>query len=344
MAAIGASASLGAICGSSLATATTMGRVALPELQHAGYKGSLATGTLAAGGTLGILIPPSLVLVLYSILAEANIERLFVAALIPGILAMVGYMATIAIYVRWVPGAEQESVRLSYAQRVTPLLHTLPVAAIFLIVIGGIYTGLFSPTAAAGIGTGLTFLTALKTLWQSGERNMAWIRSALINAGTTSAMILFLVVAAKIFNSFLSSALVPQTIAGYFVDAAYNPWLVLASMLLLYVILGTLMDSLAMIFLTVPIFVPLIIQLDFGMPEDHVLIWFGILVLMSAEIGLITPPVGLNLFVINSMSNQISIGETYRGVLPFVVSDLVRISLLAAFPAITLFLVRFLYS
>ena len=343
MAAIGASAGFGAICGSSLATASTMGRVALPELQRAGYSGSLATGALAAGGTLGILIPPSIVLVIFGILAEANIERLFVAAFIPGILAMLGYMLTISIYVRVIQGAEQDRPRLPYAARIKPLADVLPVFGIFLTVVGGIYTGVFSPTAAAGIGAGLTFLVALIVRLRGGHRDYAWIGEALVNTTKTSAAILFIVVGAKVFNSFLASAQVPQTIAMFFDGADFSPWLVLAGMLLLYLVLGTIMDSIAMIFLTVPIFIPIILGLDFGLDEGEVLIWFGILVLMSAEVGLITPPVGLNLFVINAMSDRVNITETYRGVLPFVVSDIIRIALLATFPLITLQLVRWVY-
>jgi len=326
MSAVGASAGFGSICGSSLATASTMGRVALPELKRAGYSGALATGALAAGGTLGILIPPSIVLVIYGILAEANIERLFTAAFIPGLLAMLGYMITIAIYTRLVPGAEQKLPRLPYSKRVRPLLDVLPVVGIFVAVIGGIYSGLFSPTAAAAIGAGLTFIVALSV----GGINRQGIREAFVNTAKTSAMIFFIVVSAKVFNSFLSAASVPQTIASYFIAAEMSPWLILIGMLLLYLVLGTVMDSLAMIFLTVPIFIPIVTQLDFGIPPSEVEIWFGILVLMSAEVGLITPPVGMS--------------ETYRGALPFVLSDLVRICLLLAFPSITLYLVRSLYG
>jgi len=340
MSAVGASAGFGAICGSSLATATTMGRVALPELQRAGYSGTLATGALAAGGTLGILIPPSIVLVIYGILAEANIEKLFTAAFIPGILAMIGYMITIAIYTRMVPGAEKQIERLSYRQRVKPLINVLPVAVIFLAVIGGIYTGLFSPTAAAAIGAALTFIVALF----SGGINRDSLSHAVLNTLKTSVMIFFIVLSAKVFNSFLSSATVPQTVAGFFVEADMSPWLILIGMLLFYILLGTVMDSLAMIFLTVPIFIPIVTSLDFGIRPGEIEIWFGILVLMSAEIGLITPPVGMNLFVINAMSKNVSISETYRGALPFVLSDIVRIGILVAFPVITLFLVRSLHG
>ncbi len=339
MAAIGASAGFGAVCGSSLATASSMGRVALPELERAGYSGALATGALAAGGTLGILIPPSVVLVVYAILAEENIEKLFTAALIPGIIAMLGYMVTVSIYTRLVPGSGNALPSQPYAARFRALFDVWPVAVIFALVIGGIYTGAFSPTAAAAVGVAGTALVA----WSKRTLNWSVIKLALLNTGQTSAMIFFIILAAGVFNSFLSSALVPQTMAAYFLEADVSPWTILIGMLVLYLILGTVMDSLAMIFLTVPIFIPIITQLDFGIPPAEVGIWFGILVLMSAEIGLITPPVGMNLFVINAMSGRVSIGETYRGALPFVVSDIVRIAVLVGFPSVTMGLVRLLY-
>lgn len=340
MAAVGASAGFGAICGSSLATASAMGRVALPELDRAGYSGALATGALAAGGTLGILIPPSVVLVVYAILAEENIEKLFTAAFIPGFVAMLGYMLTIAIYARMVPGSGNSLPRQPYADRFRALVAVWPVMVIFTLVIGGIYTGAFSPTAAAAVGVAGTAIVA----WSKRSLTVDVVKEALLNTGQTSAMIFFIILAAGVFNSFLSSALVPQTLAAYFLEADVSPWVILIGMLLLYLILGTVMDSLAMIFLTVPIFVPIITQLDFGIPQAEVGIWFGILVLMSAEIGLITPPVGMNLFVINAMSRGVGIGQTYRGALPFVASDIIRIALLVAFPSITMVLVRLFFE
>ncbi|MBT0956911.1 TRAP transporter large permease [Alphaproteobacteria bacterium KMM 3653] len=340
MAAVGASAGFGAMCGSSLATASSMGRVALPELRRAGYSGALSTGALAAGGTLGILIPPSVVLVIYAILAEENIERLFTAAFIPGAIAMIGYMVTVAIYTRFVPEAGRALPRMPYRERFAVLLPVWPVAVIFALVIGGIYTGAFSPTAAAAVGVAGTAVVA----WFAGGLGLAALREALLNTAKTSGMIFFIVLSAGVLNSFLSSAQVPQSLAAYFLSAELSPWVILIGMLLLYVVLGTVMDSLAMIFLTVPIFIPIIAGLDFGIPPAEVGIWFGILVLMSAEIGLITPPVGLNLFVINAMADETRIGQTYRGALPFVLSDLVRIALLVAFPGITLWLVRLFYG
>ncbi|MEM7464332.1 MAG: TRAP transporter large permease [Pseudomonadota bacterium] len=339
MAAIGASAGFGAICGSSLATASSMGKVALPELQRAGYSGALSTGVLAAGGTLGILIPPSIVLVIYAILAEENIEKLFTAAFVPGLLAMFGYMLTVGIYTRIFPDAATDKPRIPYAERIRSLVPVWPVLLIFILVIGGIYSGVFSPTAAAAVGVAGTAIVAIS----NGGLSWSGTKQSLLSAGQTSAMIFFIILAAGVYNSFLSSAQVPQTLATYFLDTSVNPWLILTGMLLLYLVLGTVMDSLAMIFLTVPIFVPIVTQLDFGIPPAEIGIWFGILVLMSAEIGLITPPVGLNLFVINAMSDNVGIGETYRGALPFVISDIIRIAILVTFPAITMGLVRLLF-
>ena len=339
MAAIGASAGFGAVCGSSLATASTMGKVALPELKRSGYSGALSTGVLAAGGTLGILIPPSVVLVIYAILAEVNIEKLFTAAFIPGLLAMLGYMITVSIYTRVVKGAEQSRPRLPYAERFRIMVRVWPVLLIFVLVIGGIYTGAFTPTAAAAVGAAGTGIIA--TL----NRGLNWngLRESLLATAKTSAMIFFIIVAAGVFNSFLSSAKVPQTLAEFFITSDLNPWIILLGMLALYLVLGTVMDSIAMIFLTVPIFYPIIAQLDFGLPPTEVGLWFGILVLMSAEVGLITPPVGLNLFVINNLDKNISMIETYKGALPFVASDVIRIIILVGFPGITLFLVRLLF-
>ncbi len=339
MAAIGASAGFGAVCGSSLATASSMGRVALPELARAGYSPALSTGALAAGGTLGILIPPSVVLVVYVILAEENIEKLFTAALIPGILAMLGYMLTVAIYARLVSGSGDAQPRMPYGQRFLILLQVWPVALIFTLVIGGIYSGVFSPTAAAGVGVAGTALVAIS----KGNLPLLSLKESLLSTAQTSAMIFFIILAAGVYNSFLSSAQIPQTLAGYFLSSDISPWAILVGMLLLYLVLGTVMDSMAMIFLTVPIFIPIVTQLDFGIPASEVGIWFGILVLMSAEIGLITPPVGMNLFVINALATNVSIAETYKGALPFVLSDIVRVVLLVAFPSITMGLVRLFY-
>lgn len=339
MAAIGACAGFGAICGSSLATAATMGQVALPELRKYGYSGALATGTLAAGGTLGILIPPSIILVIYAILTEQNISKLFMAAFIPGILAAVGYMITIAIYVRVNPGAAGRAERASYRERFAALGGVWPVLVVFIVVIGGIYGGVFTPTEAAAIGAAGTALISLLNRSLTGSNFI----EAILSTASSTAMIFLIVLGAGALNGFLAMSQLPQVAADWVTTQGFNPWVVLVAILVLYLLLGCVMDSLSMILLTVPIIFPMVSALDFGLSPDEFAIWFGILVLIVVEVGLITPPVGMNLFVINSMAKSTTLGQTYKGVLPFVASDLVRTAILAAFPAVTLFLVRLLY-
>ncbi|WP_187972296.1 TRAP transporter large permease [Aquibium microcysteis] len=339
MAAIGACAGFGAICGSSLATAATMAQVALPELRRYGYSGALATGTLAAGGTLGILIPPSIVLVIYAILAEQNIAKLFLAAFVPGILAAIGYMIAISIYVRLYPESAGDSPRQPYRERFKAMFDVWPVLLVFFLVVGGIYFGWFTPTEAAAIGAAGTGLIALIN---GGLTRKTFVDSVLATAVAT-AMIFFIVFGASIYNGFLALSQVPQQIAAIIVESGFNPWAVLVTILLLYLVLGCVMDSLSMILLTIPIFFPIVSALDYGLGPEEFAIWFGIIVLIVVEVGLITPPVGMNLFVINSMAKDTPISATYRGVTPFVISDLVRTVMLVLFPAISLFLLRWLY-
>lgn len=335
MAAIGASAGFGSICGSSLATAATMGQVALPELRRAGYSGGLSTATLAAGGTLGILIPPSVVLVIYAMLTEQNIAKLFLAAFVPGILAALGYLLVIAIYVRLFPNSATSMPRMPLRQRFGAIIDIWPVMIIFTAVVGGIYTGVFTPTEGASVGAVGTGLVA----WASGQLNLAKLQEAILATASGTAMIFFIVLGASFFNAFLALSQVPQTISGYVVAQGFAPFTVLAIILVLYLLLGCLMDSLSMILLTIPIFFPVMLSLDFGMSQEHMAIWFGILVLIAVEVGMITPPVGMNLFVINSMDRDTPIKETYKAVVYFVASDLVRIVVLVVFPSITLFLI-----
>ncbi|RST88182.1 TRAP transporter large permease [Aquibium carbonis] len=339
MSAVGACAGFGAICGSSLATAATMAQVALPELRRYGYSGALATGALAAGGTLGILIPPSIVLVIYAILAEQNIAKLFMAAFVPGILAAIGYMIAISIYVRLYPESAGASPRQPYGERFKALFDVWPVLLVFIAVVGGIYTGTFTPTEAAAIGAAGTGLIALVN---GGLTRKTFVDSVLSTAVAT-AMIFFIVFGASMYNGFLALSQVPQQVAAAIVDGGFNPWIVLVTILLLYLVLGCVMDSLSMILLTIPIFFPIVSALDYGLGPEEFAIWFGIIVLIVVEVGLITPPVGMNLFVINSMAKDTPISATYRGVTPFVVTDLVRTVILVLFPAISLFMVRWLY-
>ncbi|MCB1449776.1 MAG: TRAP transporter large permease [Nitratireductor sp.] len=335
MAAIGACAGFGAICGSSLATAATMGQVALPELRRYGYSPALATGTLAAGGTLGILIPPSVVLVIYAILTEQNIAKLFIAAFIPGILAAIGYMIAISIYVRIYPNSGGVRERQPYRERFAALIEVWPVMLVFLAVVGGIYTGVFTPTEAAAVGAAGTFLIALANGGMTGKS----FRESVLATANSTAMIFLIVFGAAVYNGFLALSQVPQLSAEYVAGMGISPWMVMALVLVLYLVFGCVMDSLSMILLTVPIFFPIMMALDFGLPAEDFALWFGILVLIVVEVGLITPPVGMNLFVINSMAKDIPISQTFRGVLPFVITDLVRVVILTAFPPITLFLV-----
>ena len=333
MAAIGACAGFGAICGSSLATAATMSRVALPELRKYGYSGGFATATLAAGGTLGILIPPSVVLVIYAILTEQNIAKLFLAAFIPGILAALGYMLAISIYVRLNPDAAGTKPAISYLERFKALFDVWPVLMVFSLVVGGIYNGWFTPTEGAAVGAAGTGLIAFL------NRGLNWdtiVESFLVTAKST-AMIFFIILGAGFYNGFLALSQVPQEISNFVVSQGLSPWMVLTLVLLFYLILGCLMDSLSMILLTVPIFFPVIVGLDFGMSQEQIAIWFGILVLIVVEVGLITPPVGMNLFVINAMDRMTPMVETYKVVMYFVASDIIRVVLLVTFPIITLF-------
>ncbi|MFN3987227.1 MAG: TRAP transporter large permease [Rhodocyclaceae bacterium] len=339
MSAIGACAGFGAICGSSLATAATMGKVALPELRRSRYSPSLATGALAAGGTLGILIPPSVVLVIYAILAEQNVAAMFMAALIPGLIAMFGYMVVVAIVVRVVPGSGPANPPLPWRERWAAVARVWPIVTVFVVVIGGIYGGIFTPTEAAAVGTIATTLLAVI----SREMSFRGFVSAVLGATEATAMIFLILLGADVLNAFLALSQMPQALAEWVLGSGMSPALVLIGIILVYLLLGCVMDSLSMILLTIPIFLPIVLGLDFwGLGPTDKAIWFGILALMVVEIGLITPPVGMNVFIINSLAKDVPMGETFRGVLPFLASDGVRIVLLALFPGLSLWLVHLL--
>jgi tripartite ATP-independent transporter DctM subunit len=336
MAAIGACAGFGSICGSSMATAATMAQVALPELRRAGYAPGLAAGTLAAGGTLGILIPPSIVLVIYAILAEQNIAKLFAAAFIPGILAAIGYMVVIGIVVRLKPGSAGQIEPLPWSERWQALVAIWPVLTIFVVVIGGIYTGIFTPTEGAAVGAVGTGLLA----WLRGGLSKARLQESFESTASGTAMVFMIVLGAAAYNTFLALSQLPQELAGWVGTQGFGPYQVLWAILVFYLIAGCFMDSLSMILLTIPIFFPMVSGLDFGLTPEETAIWFGILVLIVVEVGLITPPVGMNLFVIQSMAPDIKMRDTYIGVMPFVLSDLIRVVVLVAFPSITLVVMR----
>ncbi|WP_106743941.1 TRAP transporter large permease [Yoonia maritima] len=336
MAAVGACAGFGAICGSSLATAATMSKVALPELRKYGYSGGFSTATLAAGGTLGILIPPSVILVIYAMLTDQNIAKLFAAAIIPGILAALGYMLTIAIYVRFHADEAGTHPSMPFGERFKALIAVWPVLLVFGLVVGGIYQGWFTPTEGAAVGAAGTGLIALL----SGSLNWKVLRGSILETATGTGMIFFIVLGAAFYNGFLALSHVPQELSGWVTSQGFSPWAVMILILVFYLILGCLMDSLSMILLTVPILWPVISSLDFGMTTEELAIWFGIIVLIVVEVGLITPPVGMNLFIINSMDKETPITATYRAVMFFVASDIARVAILLLFPAITLVWIR----
>lgn len=337
MAAVGACAAFGAICGSSLATAATMGQVALPELKRYKYSGSLATGALAAGGTLGIMIPPSVPLVIYAVLTQESIGKLFMAAIIPGIIAMLGYMLVIRIVVAINPAAGPAGVRVPLATSLRSLLGVFPIVLVFMVVIIGIYDGWANPTEAASIGAAACGILAVIT---GGMRTKGFIKS-LVGTAEATAMIFLVLLGADMLNSGLAITQMPVELATWVSNSGLPPLSVIFAILLIYIFLGCVMDSLAMILLTIPIFYPIVMGLDFwGMTVPDKSLWFGILALMVVEIGLVHPPVGMNIYIINRIAKDVPIMETFKGVIPFLLSDLTRIILLVFFPIISLYLVH----
>ena len=339
MAAVGACAGFGAICGSSIATAATMGRVALPELRKLGYSGALSTGSLAAGGTLGILIPPSVILIVYSILTEQNIAKMFSAAFIPGLIALAGYILTIHLMVRFNPNSGPRRAYVNYSQRLHLFKSIWKIILIFFLVIGGIYLGWFTPTEGAAVGVAGTGLLAIV------NENFGFkdFQDVVEDTAISSAMIFIILLGAEFFNSFIALTQVTNRLSDWIFTQQFSPYGILIVILLIYLFMGCLMDSLAMILLTIPVFYPILINLDFGLSLEDTAIWFGILTLVVVEVGLITPPVGLNVFVINKLAKDVTIVETFKGVLPFVASDILRIIILILFPSLTLYLVHLIH-
>jgi len=333
MAAIMASAAFGAVCGSSVATCATITQVAYEEMKRGGYHGRLSTAVLATGGTLGILIPPSVPLVVYAILTEQNIAKLFAAAFVPGLIATAGYLIVIALYCRLRPELAQPSVRLPWGQRWRALLGVWPMVLIFVIVFGGIYGGLFSPTEGAAVGAIATFVTGRF----SGELNNEGLRRSFLGTAETTAMVFMIFLGADMMNSSLALTQMPARLAEWVGHLQVHPLVIVASILAFYIVLGCVMDELSMLLLTIPVIFPTVMGLDlWGLSPEHKAIWFGVLVLMTVGIGMLAPPVGLNVYVVNGMARDVPMNETYKGVMPFLASDLLRIVLLLFFPAVTL--------
>jgi tripartite ATP-independent transporter DctM subunit len=328
MATIVACAGFGAICGSSIATAATMAKVAYPSMKKFGYSDALATGAIASGGTLGILIPPSTIMVIYGIFTETNIGKLFAAGVLPGILATV----LLCLAVQWVtwrdPKAGPRGGRTTWRERWLALKGVWAVAALFIFVMGGIYGGVFTATEGAGMGA---FFAMIFALWR---RVLGWrsLYAALVESARTTAMLFMILIGALMFAEFVNITSLPKDLVSLVTQYDLKPIWVIAAICAIYVILGTAMEELSMILLTIPVFFPLVVHLGFDP------IWFGILVVVVVEIGLISPPVGMNLFVLSTLLPQVPTGTVFRGVMPFMFADVVRLGILIAFPAISLWL------
>jgi C4-dicarboxylate transporter DctM subunit len=328
MATVIACGGFAAICGSSVATAATFSSVAYPEMRRFGYPQSFSTGVIAAGGTLGAMLPPSTVLAVYAILTQQDIGKLFMAGIIPGLLAMAMYVLTISVIVRVKPDWLPRGPSTTWAERFAGLKDVWAPLLLFVFVIGGLYGGFFTPTEAGGVGaTGAFLLGVLR-----GKLDRAGILEALLSATRTAAAVFTVLIGALIFGYFLTMTQTPQKLTGFLTELGLGPYGVLALIMLMYLILGCLMDAMAMIILTVPIIFPVIVQLGFDP------IWFGIIIVMTVELGLIHPPVGMNVFVIKSVVHDVSFTTIFKGVIPFVLTDLLRLLILIAFPMIALWL------
>ena len=333
---IGGCAGFGAVCGSSIATGATMAAVALPEMRRHGYSGALATGTLAAGGTLGILFPPSIILVIYAVITEQSIGKLFLAALVPGVLATLGYAAAIGAYVRLNPSAGPAAPAVPFRERVEKVAKVWPVLAIFIAVIGGIYVGAFTPTEAAAVGAAAIGLVA----FASGQLDWQAFSTSLLETARATGMIFLILIGAEVFNAFLALTQIPSALADGLATSGLAPMAILVGILLVYLLLGCVMDSLAMILLTVPVFFPLVTGLDLPYTAEEVAIWFGVMAVIVVEIGLITPPIGLNVYAINAMDGGIPLSESFRGTIPFLLSGFALLAIILWLPGVCLWLAR----
>ena len=327
MATVAACACFAAISGSSLATAATLGKVAMPEMRKYKYDPRLATGSIAAGGSIGILIPPSVILIIYGIITEQSIGKLFLAGFVPGVLEAAFYIVTIMILTRRNPELGPQGPRTTTRDKMLSLVKIWEVALLFVVVIGGIYTGIFTPTEAAGVGAFGTFCFAFL------RRKMNWevFKSSLVSTSLTTGMLFLIVLGAMILGYFFSVSRLPFELATFVSGLPVDRYVILIMILIVVLLLGCVMDSLAIVLLTVPVFYPLIIQLDFNP------IWFGILVVRVTEMGLITPPVGLNVYVIQGITGE-DMETIFKGVFPFIIADVCEIILLIAIPQVTLFL------
>ncbi len=328
MATILACAGFGAICGSSIATAATMTKVAYPSMKEVGYSDELSTGSIAAGGTLGILIPPSTIMVIYGIMTETNIGKLFAAGVLPGLVAVILLCAAVQ-YITWRnPAAGPRDRRATWSERLSAIGDIWGVVVLFAVVMGGIYGGIFTATEGAGIGAFGAFIFAL------ARRALTWkiLYEVLIESARTTSMLFMILIGALIFANFINFTSMPNDLKDFVAQYKISPMVVMIAICAIYIILGTAMEELSMILLTVPIFFPLVVSMGFDP------VWFGIIIVVVVEIGLISPPVGMNMFVVRSLLPQVSTATIFRGVTPFAIADVMRLGILVAFPAISLYL------
>jgi len=329
---IAACAGFGAICGSSIATAATMSKVAYPSMKKLGYSDSLSTGVIAAGGTLGIMIPPSTILVIYGIVTETNIGKLFAAGVIPGLLTALLLMLAVVVVTSADPEHAPPVDKSSWPERWAALRGIWGVLLLVIVVLGGIYGGVFTATEGAGIGASGAFLFAL------ARRALGWksLLEVLVESARTTAMLFTLLIAATIFANFVNFTSMPGDLKEWITDLGLSPAMVVAAMMVIYVVLGTVMEELTMVLLTLPLFFPIVTSLGFDP------VWFGVLIVMVIQIGLISPPVGMNLFVLNALLPKVGLGRIFKGVWPFVVVQIVMLAILVAFPMLSLWLPSFM--
>ncbi len=333
MATVVACGGFSAICGSSLATSATMAKVAMPPMRKYGYSDSLATASIAAGGTLGILIPPSVILVIYGLLTESSIRELFAAGFIPGFLGILLYLGAVKYAVWRDPSSGPCGEKMEWPERLQALKGVWGVLTLFTVVMGGIYLGVFTPTEAAGIGAGGAFVIAL------ARKSLSFgsLFDILTDTARTSAMLFSVVIGALIFSNFINRAGLPAELLEFVTNLDVSPMMVIMVILLIYIILGMVFESLSMLLLTVPIFFPLVESLGFD------LVWFGIVVVVVTEISLITPPVGMNVFVLSAVLKDVKAATIFKGVTPFWCADIFRLILITFFSSISLFLPELLY-
>ena len=328
MSTVAACGGFSAICGSSVATAATMAKVALPEMKRFGYPDTMATGVIASGGTLGILIPPSVVLALYGVLTDQDIGKLFIAGLVPGLLAIALYMITIRLYVRFLRGGLPQQERASWGERLESMRGIWAITLLFVFIIGGIYGGAFTPSEAAGMGAmGAIIISMVRR-----KLDLRGLFRCLVESIQISAGIFMILVGAILFGYFLTVTQVPQNVANTLVGWDLGPTGTLLVILGFLILLGCVLDAMAMVILMVPILYPVSVALGYDP------IWFGVVIVMTVELALITPPIGMNIFVISALARDVGIQKIYAGVLPFVAADFLRIGLVIAFPALALYL------